>query len=283
MDGRRGSLSLPLAMADRDYVLGTDDQELARLGLQHRVWRPWMLSAWQRAGITAGSRVLDVGAGPGSATVDLAEIVGPHGQVVSVERSGRFVDAARRACQARGLEYVRLLETDLMTDELGLGGFDAAWCRWVASFVSSPERLVCLIAQALRPGGVVVLHEYGDYGTWRLAPRRPLVEEFVAEVMESWRASGGEPDVALALPDLLARAGLEVTHTNPLVFTTTPRDFVWSWPAAFIEINLGRLRELGRVTAEWVAAVRRELDEARSDPRTVMVTPMVLEIMARKA
>lgn len=30
-------------MADRDYLLGTHDGELERLGLQHRVWRPAVL------------------------------------------------------------------------------------------------------------------------------------------------------------------------------------------------------------------------------------------------
>src|SRR5206468_3743802 len=58
---------------ERDYVLGTHDEELERLGVQHRAWRPVVLDCWKKAGITAGSRVLDVGAGPGYATVDLAE------------------------------------------------------------------------------------------------------------------------------------------------------------------------------------------------------------------
>ena len=80
---------------DRDYFLGTHDEELARLGLQHRVWREAVLDCWRVAGIGAGSRVLDVGAGPGFAAADLAEIVGPSGEVVAVERSGRFVEAGR--------------------------------------------------------------------------------------------------------------------------------------------------------------------------------------------
>src|SRR6266513_3796631 len=79
--------------ADRAYILGTHEQELARLGLQHRAWRPVALDCWQRAGITVGKRVLDVGAGPGYAAVDLAEIVGPTGGVVALERSENFVHA----------------------------------------------------------------------------------------------------------------------------------------------------------------------------------------------
>ena len=41
-------------MAETDYVLGTHDDEIARLGLQHRVWRDAVTAAWQRAGITEG-------------------------------------------------------------------------------------------------------------------------------------------------------------------------------------------------------------------------------------
>jgi hypothetical protein len=32
---------------ETDYVLGTDDGEIARLALQHQVWRPRVLRAWR--------------------------------------------------------------------------------------------------------------------------------------------------------------------------------------------------------------------------------------------
>ena len=79
-------------MADRDYVLGTEDEEVERLGLQHRVWRPRMLDGFARAGIGRGMTVIDVGCGPGYASLDLAEIVGPDGRVLALERSARFLD-----------------------------------------------------------------------------------------------------------------------------------------------------------------------------------------------
>ncbi len=85
---------------DRDYVLGTHEKELARLGLQHRVWRPVVLDCWQKAGITVGKRVLDVGAGPGYATVDLAEIVGPTALEEFHPRDGRNLPRAiARECE----------------------------------------------------------------------------------------------------------------------------------------------------------------------------------------
>src|SRR5437870_13417511 len=111
---------------DRDYVLGTHDEELARLGLQHRVWRPVVLDCWQRAGMTVGKRVLDVGAGPGYAAVDLAEIVGPTGKVIVLERSRNFISAMEAACRARSLANVKIHEIDLMTDDLPGGNYDFA-------------------------------------------------------------------------------------------------------------------------------------------------------------
>src|SRR5215470_6160342 len=96
--------------ADRDYILGTHDEELARLGLQHRVWRQVALDCWQRAGITVGKLVLDIGAGPGYAAIDLAEIVGPAGEVVAVERSQNFIRAMETTCRARSLANVKIHE-----------------------------------------------------------------------------------------------------------------------------------------------------------------------------
>lgn len=109
---------------ERDYVLGTHDEELARLGLQHRVWRPVVLDCWGRAGLTLGSRVLDVGAGPGYATADLAGIVGPTGQVVAVERSSNFVRAIEQRCRSHSLANVKIHELDLMTNELPADSYD---------------------------------------------------------------------------------------------------------------------------------------------------------------
>ena len=48
-------------MAERDYVLGTHNDEIYRLGFQHRVWRPRALDAWARARIGDGCKVIDFG------------------------------------------------------------------------------------------------------------------------------------------------------------------------------------------------------------------------------
>jgi len=262
--------------------LGTHDQEMARLGVQHQVWRPTVLDCWRRAGIAAGSRVLDVGAGPGFATVDLAEIVGPTGEVVAVERSARYARAASEACRRRRFGHVRVHEMDLMTEPLPAAGMDAVWCRWVACFVASPQRLVEKIAATLKPGGVAVFHEYADYGCWQMAPPSPAHTAFVREVMASWRDTGGEPDIASQVLGHLSDTGFAIREAIPHVFCTRPNEELWRWPSTFMEVYPERLRELGRVDRDWVERVRQEFRAAETDPRTVMITPLVLEIIAQK-
>ena len=128
-------------MTDRDYVLGTHDAEIERLGLQHRVWRARALDVWQRAGIGEGQTVIDVGAGPGYAALDLAEIVGATGRVIAVERSRRFLDTLNVTARQRGFTNIATLEADVVDTAFGEQVADATWCwpapiRWSGSNVS---------------------------------------------------------------------------------------------------------------------------------------------------
>jgi protein-L-isoaspartate O-methyltransferase len=131
---------------ERDYVLGTHDEEIERLGLQHRVWRPRALDAWRRAGVTTGQTILDVGCGPGYAAVDLAEIVGTSGRVIAVDRSRRFLDALEVIRRQRGLDRIETYLLDLDQDALPPGPVDAAWARWVFAFVRNPKGLLQRVA-----------------------------------------------------------------------------------------------------------------------------------------
>jgi SAM-dependent methyltransferase len=267
---------------DRDYVLGTHEEELARLGLQHRVWRPVVLDCWQRAGITVGKRVLDVGAGPGYAAVDLAEIVGATGEVVALERSQNFVRAMEEACRARSLTNVKIHELDLMAVELPRGNYDFSWCRWVMSFVSDPAMLIRKLGDVMPKGSVAIFHEYGHYETWHFFPRLPNQERFREHVIETWRESGGEPDGAVPLATLLPANGFTIRSARPHLFCARPTDYMWQWPATFIEIYLPRLIEMGRINEEFADQVRDELAKAEKNQNAIMITPLVLEIIAEK-
>ena len=267
-------------MSDRDYVLGTHDEEVERLGLQHRVWRPRMLDAFERAGIGAGAFVIDVGAGPGFATTDLAELVGPTGRVLALERSRRFLDVLEDRARRLGLANVEACEQDVAQAGFGEGVADATWCRWLLSFVSDPRRTVAHIAAALKPGGIAVFHEYADYGAWQMLPPNAEVDRFRDLVVRSWREAGGEPDVGLHLPGWAEAEGLEIVETCSLIEIARRSDLIWQWPAAFMATNAARLHELGYVDAAEAGRLATALDRAPASAR--MITPLVLEVIARR-
>ncbi len=157
---------------------------------------------------------------------------------------------------------------------------DGAWARWVFAFVTRPRDLLARIAGALKPGGVLVLHEYCDYRTWRLLPRSADHEEFVSMAMESWRDTGGEPDIAIALPAWLRELGFDIRGLRPIVDVVPPSSFVGQWPRAFIEVGLRRFVELKRMSAERAREIWSSFCAREAQPETLMVTPAVLEIIA---
>ncbi len=269
-------------MAERDYVLGTHDDEIYRLGFQHRVWRPRALDAWARARIGDGCKVIDFGAGPGFATMDLAEIVGPSGEVHAIERSRRFLDTLEAQAKARGFTQVKPHEVDVVDDPLPVSGADAAWARWIFAFLPDPKPPLRKLVDALKPGGALVVHEYIDYQTWRLAPRAPNFERFVDEVVANWRGAGGEPDVGRSLPAWLTEMGLKLESFRPYVDIVSKDDNVWRWPIGFFDIHIDRLLQQSRITQDVARDMREEFARVSDQPGTLMVTPLVIEIIARK-
>lgn len=267
---------------DKDYVLGTHDEEITRLGLQHRVWLPRASDAWRRAGFRAGHTLVDLGCGPGYATTDLAGIAGPRGRAIGFDRSRRFLDAAAARARGLGLANAEFHELDLDEQALPVRGADGAWSRWVYAFVRDPRAVLAKAAAALKPGGVMVLHEYCDYRAWRLAPRRAEFEWFVGEVMASWREHGGEPDIGLELPRWLAELGFEVRELRPIIEAVRPDDFLYEWPDAFVGVGLQRLVDLGRVTGTQADGVRAAFRESQATPGAFQLTPTVIEIIAVK-
>ena len=265
-------------MTERDYVLGTHDEEVARLKLQHVVWRSRALDAFRRAGFTAGQTLLDIGCGPGFATSDLADIVGDTGRVVALDRSQRFLEVLR----ARNLQRVQVHNIDFDEDELPARDADGAWARWIFAFVKRPRDLVSRVSRALKPGGVFVIHEYVDYSTWRVRPHSPEHDEFVRAVMKTWRDAGGEPDIGFDLPNWLEELAFEVRSLRPIIDIIRHDDFTWQWPRAFMRSGLSRLVDLGEISAERSKAMEKAFAAIEANPQALMITPAVLEIIAAK-
>src|SRR5438067_4591315 len=138
---RACELNVP-SVSNDEYVLGTGDAEIERLRLQHTVWRADAALAWRTARFGPGQTLLDVGCGPGHATFDLADIVGPTGQVIGLDQSRRFLDYLERTSRARGHGNIRAIQSDLDTFDLAGIQANGAWLRWILAFVRQPKRLL---------------------------------------------------------------------------------------------------------------------------------------------
>src|ERR1051325_10709821 len=124
---------------EREYVLGTDQDELTRLGFQHQLWLEHAASAWERAGFGPGQKLLDVGCGPGYATFDLSSRVGAQGQVRAIDASGRFIAHLEAGARMRGVNNIAAAIGDVERLALSKGAFDGAYARWVLCFVKRQE------------------------------------------------------------------------------------------------------------------------------------------------
>ena len=270
-------------MADaHEYVLGTHDAELTRLGLQHRLWSEHTFACWRRCGIRPGSVVLDVGSGPGYTTFDLIPLVGPSGRVVAVDESERFLEHIRSRAATLGIDNIETRLADVQDMPVPASSVDVAYARWVMCFVPRPEAVIARVAQALKPGGVFAVQDYINWAAMTLSPRSEVFVRVMPAVGKSWREHGGDPSVCQRLPALMAQAGLVIDEIRPLQRIARPSDPLWDWPATFFANFIPMLVERGLVSdADW-REFQQDWAEHSRDPNAILWTPSMVEIIARR-
>jgi len=131
-----------------------------------------------RGGVTRGGTWADLGAGTGAFTLALAELVGPEGEVIAVDRDRgalRDLDHALRP----GGATVRCLAADF-TKPIDLASLDGVVMANSLHFVRDKAPVLALVHKMLKPSGRLLLVEYdADHGnTWVPHPMS----------FETWRA-----------------------------------------------------------------------------------------------
>jgi SAM-dependent methyltransferase len=266
-----------------EYLLGTATKELERLGFQHQVWAEPTARVWEHAGFGPGDTLLDLGCGPGYASLDLAQRVGPRGHVVAADISERFLHHLRTQCAARGIHNVEPLRIDVRTLDLAGRRFDGAFARWVLCYLEDPEAVVREVARTLRPGGSFAVVDYCHYLAFTVAPRTEAIERVIRATDASIRAAGGNPDVGRDLPGIMERCGLRVRHLAPLVRVARPGSALWQWPETFFATYLDTLVGMGLLREEEGAAFRTEWRRLSADSAAFLFTPTMIELVAVRA
>ena len=188
------------------YLLGHSESELQRLTRQAKLVDPMTRRFFERAGILPGMRVLDIGSGAGDVAFLAADLVGPTGQVVGVDRVPAALDTARARAEERAMKQVSFLEGDpaRMTFDRP---FDAVVGRYVLMFQEDPASMVRAVAGHVRPGGVVVFHEV-DWAGCRTFPSAPLYDECCRWIVKAVEDNGADPRMGIKLGSTFVAAGL---------------------------------------------------------------------------
>ena len=266
-----------------EYLLGSDSDELRRLKSQHQAWRREARSLWKRAGFASGNRLLDLGCGPGFASIELAHIVGSEGLVLAIDESQRFIDFLETEKSKLRLGQIETRVERVEQLRFADGTFDGAFARWLFCFLQEPEAVVARVAAALRAGGVFAVQDYFNYRALALVPRSPAFDRVIPAVSASWRQSGGDLEIGSRLPTMLIRHGLRLREVRPLTRLVRPGSSLWTWAKRFFFGYVPRLVEAGLLGLDEQSAFEREWCERERDPGAFLYTPPVIDLIGEKA
>ena len=237
-------------MSENTYVLGSDPQELGRLDRQAAFIEAPTRLLLQASGLAEGMRVLDLGTGLGHVASLAAQVVGPDGSVVGLDRAPQALAVARQRAEAAGERHVSFVEGDVArwhADE----PFDAIVGRLVLFHMADPVAAVRHHIQNLRPGGLFVALDF-DVGGARTYPAVGIADEALGWVMQAFSAAGASPRIGSRLGPILDRAGLDKVKTFGDQAYLAPND-----PAGQALLT-GVVRSLAEViTARGIATVEQ--------------------------
>jgi SAM-dependent methyltransferase len=203
---------------ERAYFLGHSDAEVGRLALQSAFYRDTTETALRRAGLASGMRVLDIGCGGGDVSLLAAELVGPSGFVLGIDRSAEAVTAARRRVDAAKIRHVQFAASELdafSADVL----FDALIGRFVLMYLSDPAATLRMLVRHLQSDGVVAFQEM-EMRTARGYPDAPLFQRCIDWYATAIERAGFESGMGgklfatfqsagLPLPQMIAASRIE--------------------------------------------------------------------------
>lgn len=219
--------------------------------------------------LTASTELLDVGAGPGTITADLATRVA---RVTATEVGEPELALSREIVAARGLTNVDFAVEDVHALSFDDDSFDVAHAHQVLQHVSDPVQALRELARVTRPGGVVAVRD-SDYAGFVWWPQLPELEDWMRLYQAAARANGGEPDAGRRLLAWAHAAGLEEVEpgSSTWCFATPDDRAYWGgmWADRILESALSRqLLDEGLATHDELQAIseawRRwtELDDA---------------------
>jgi SAM-dependent methyltransferase len=209
------------------------------------------------------ARVLDVGCGPGTITVDLAARV-PRGEVVGVDAAADVLEQARQEADRQGRPNVRFETGDVYRLAFGDGTFDVVHAHQVLQHLSDPVGALAEMRRVCRPGGLVAARD-ADYGGMLWFPEDPELTEWQTLYQRVARALGGEPDAGRRMLSWANAAGFAAVEGSASLWCyATPDERTWwgqLWAERLtespfgdraVEHGLATRQDLSRLAEAWL-------------------------------
>jgi SAM-dependent methyltransferase len=196
-----------------DYVLGTSERERRRLIRQAAHLRDMTLDAFRWGGIAPGMRVLDIGCGAGDVAMLAADIVGPSGKVVTIDRDTDNLAFAQQRAGEGKYTNIEFRVADILTFS-DVQPFDAIVGRYILLFL--PDRPAALrgLMRSLRSGGSVVIVEPDFTLPFPSIPHAPLFTKVGEWLLAVVAAGNINVDSGPALLRVFREAGLTGTKMD---------------------------------------------------------------------
>lgn len=142
-------------------IAGTYDRanQILSFGLHHR----WRSATVERSGAQHRDRVLDCATGTGDLAIAFSRAVGPEGEVVGTDFCEEMLARAPEKA-ARAGAAVRFETADVLALPYPDARFDIASIAFGIRNVEDPDRGLREMARVIRPGGRVVVLEFGQPG-----------------------------------------------------------------------------------------------------------------------
>lgn len=201
----------------------------------HRTRTAQNSAAYLLPHLRPGDHLLDVGAGAGTITADLAEMVAT---VTATELGDDGLAVTRDALAARGARNVDLRVADVHALPFADDTFDVTHAHQVLQHVSDPVQALREMARVTKPGGIVAVRD-SDYSGFCWWPQLPALDDWLDLYRTAARANGGEPDAGRRLLSWAHAAGLsEVMASSSTWCYATPAERAW-WGGMWADRILG--------------------------------------------
>lgn len=212
--------------------------------------------------IVPGRTVLDVGCGPGTITIDLAERVAPA-PVIGVDSAPAAIDAARSERLTRGTGNVEFRTADVYALDFETGSFDIVHAHQVLQHLTDPVAALREMRRVCRPGGVVASRD-SIYAAMTWYPAEPILDKWLAMYDAVARSNQGEPDAGAFLLSWASAAGFTNVESSASAWCyATPDDRAWwgglwadrvtdsSIATQAVELGIATSAEMQEMAAAW--------------------------------